>query len=169
MSKTELPFAGKDVYFSASIKGVVTNPDIGPQLVKAMQIGGANVLSEHVAFSDPSEMYRVFYKNTGIMVTNPQEMARVLRQVDMRWVDQSTHVVSVVDGPSHGVGMEIERALLKPERGLPQTQILALIHEQNLNGLSAMIRGIDAPEFHLKTYTSVADAKRKVARFLRDS
>ena len=55
MANPELPFEGKKVYFSASIKGTVVNPEIGPQLVKAMQVGGARVLSEHVAIGDPTE------------------------------------------------------------------------------------------------------------------
>jgi len=167
MPRPELPFEGKKVYFSASIRGTVVNPEIGPQLVKAMQVGGATVLSEHVAINDPRERYEVFFKNTGIRVQNPNEMARVLREVDMRWVDEATHIVSVVDGPSHGVGMELERALLKPERGLNTTPILALINEDSLKNLSAMILGINNPDFYLKTYKTIADAKRHVARFLK--
>lgn len=166
---TELPFAGKKIYFSASIRGVVTNIDIAPQLIKAMQVGGANVLSEHVGAQNKEEMFAILSRNSGIHMTSADGNWQAIRRIDMNWVDQATHLVSVVDGPSHGVGAEIERALGKPEKGLNITPILALIHEDNLKDLTAMIRGIANPEFRLAIYHDIADAKRKVVRFLKDS
>jgi hypothetical protein len=75
-------------------------------------------------------------------------------------------VVALVNGPSHGVGMEIERALLKPERGLPLTPILCLIRADLLEKLTWMIRGIKQEGFYLKTYTDLDSAQKIIFDFL---
>lgn len=160
----KLPFAGKKVYFSSSIVGVIVNAEIGSQLIKAMQVRGATVTSEHVGIKNRKEMFEVLSKNAGEEIQEGDWQA--VRRTDTKWVDEATHVIAIVDGPSHGVGMELERALLKPERGLPVTPILALIQEGNLPRLTSMIRGITDPQFKLATYRDISDAKRKVIRFL---
>lgn len=167
MPNPELPFEGKKVYFSVGVRGQVFNPDLGPQLVKAMQVGGAKVLDEHVVIKDPTDREHRFLENAGLMPKKGIELDQAYRRMDMIWVDQATHLVAVVDAPSIGVGMEIDRALTKPERGLNPTPILALVHAANLDGLSAMVKGITEPQFKLCTYYDIADAKRSVARFLR--
>ncbi|MEK7526093.1 MAG: hypothetical protein AAB546_01285, partial [Patescibacteria group bacterium] len=93
----------------------------------------------------------------------------LIRKQDNEWVDQATHLVAVVNAPSHGVGMEIERAILKPQRGLNETPILCLIHETLLDKLSFMVRGVsedEHPSFHLKTYTNLQEAQNTVHDFL---
>ncbi len=167
MANPELPFEGKKVYFSVGVRGQVTNPDLGPQLVKAMQVGGATVLDEHVVIKDPTERLNKFLENSGLFPTTELERDQAYRKMDLQWVDEATHLVAVVDGPSIGVGMELERALSKPERGLNLTPILTLVHHDNLQTLSAMVKGVIDPQFKLCAYYDIADAKRSVARFLR--
>jgi len=65
-----------------------------------------------------------------------------------------------------GLGMEIERALLKPERGLPFTPILCLSREDFLEKLTYMIRGIRSEGFFLKTYHDLSTAESIVSDFL---
>ena len=87
----------------------------------------------------------------------------------MGWVDEATHMVALVDSPSLGVGMEIERAVEKPHRGLKKTKILCLVQKDLLESLSYMVRGVtkkEASEYNLKPYNNLEDAKRLVYKFL---
>lgn len=167
-NNSERPFEGKKVYFSGSIKGIIKHEaTFATQLVQFMQVRGAQVLSEHVALSNKAEMFALLSRNAGVSIAGPEGNWQQIRRVDMDWVDQATHLVALVDGPSHGVGMEIERALLKPERGLPLTLVLCLIHEDNLPNLSSMVRGVSEPHFTLQTYRSLEEAQEKVNAFLK--
>lgn len=65
--------------------------------------------------------------------------------------------------------MEIERALLKPERGLRPTPILYLVDEQNLDSLSWMIRGITDPIVNICTYQTLNEATVLAIRFLQQN
>jgi hypothetical protein len=130
---------------------------------------GANVLSEHVAARTPEEMESIRATRIGERIKEIQghpEPWLAVRKIDVEWVDEATHIVSLVNAPSHGVGMEIERALLKPERGLPFTPILCLIKEEFLEKLSYMVRGIKDEGFFLKTYQNIFDAESLVNDFL---
>jgi hypothetical protein len=66
--------------------------------------------------------------------------------------------------------MELMRALQKPYRGLRPTPILCLVHEDNLQKLSYMIRGASYEHglFKVVTYTSVEEAHSLIQRFLLD-
>lgn len=169
----EVPFEGRVVYYSGSIKGAPElEPDFAWQLVQYMGEGGADVLSEHVAARNKAEMDEIRARRTGqeiqVMRTHPEPWFQIRRK-DAEWVDEATHFVAVVNAPSHGVGMEIERAILKPARGLNLTPVLCLVHEQLLDNLSFMIRGVTSdehPDFHVQTYASLDDAKDVVHAFL---
>lgn len=166
----EKPFQDKKVYYSGSIHGIVNHePDFAWQLVQFMIQGGADVLSEHVAARTREEMDDIFIKKAGYNFKNIARPWFRIRQTDLMWVDQAGHMVAVVNGPSHGVGMEIERALHKPIIGLNRTPILALIHDQLLGKLSWMIRGIDNPDFYLRTYSNLDEVKLLIDHFLRDN
>ena len=167
------PFHGRKVYFSGSIKGAPEpDPHFAWKLVQYMAHGGADVLSEHVAARSRDEMDTVYAARTGQVI---QEMLAEpepwwgIREQDNAWVDEASHMVALVNAPSLGVGMEIERALTKPHRGLNETPILGLIHADLLDSLSYMVRWISSEEaaFQLQEYTSLHDAQRHVGRFLR--
>ncbi|MFC1625668.1 hypothetical protein ACFL1Q_01335 [Patescibacteria group bacterium] len=172
----EMPFAGLKVCYSGSIKGVPeAEPDFLWQLVRFIASGGADVLSEHVAARSQQEMDEVRAMKWGMdiqeMLAQPEPWFSI-RKKDTEWVDEATHVLALVNAPSHGVGMEIERAILKPERGLKETPILCLIHEQMVEKLSFMIRGVteeEAPNFYLKTYSSLHEAKEIIYDFLTNN
>lgn len=171
--ENEKPFIGMKIYYSGSIKGVPeTDPDFAWNLVQFMKSGGANVLSEHVAARNQHEMDEVRAKNVGMDITEMLSLPDpwiFVRKKDIKWVDEATHVVALVNSPSHGVGMEIERAILKPERGLNETPILCLVHEQLINKISFMLRGVskeECPKFSLRTYSSMEEAKNIINDFL---
>ncbi len=163
-------FAGCEVYYSGSIRGVSEpDPELPWKLVQFMLENGANVLSEHVAARNPREMAEIRARRMGTTVAelnqDPAPWIRV-RSQDLAWVDQATHVVALVNGPSHGVGMEIQHALLKPRLGKNITQILALVREDLASKVTFMIQGITENNFSLAEYTDFESAAAIVSRFL---
>jgi len=169
-SSKEKPFEGTVIYYSGSIRGVKNmDPDFAHKLVSFMMENGADVISEHVAARNEAEMNEIFLRRTGIdrgSVENPWE---VVRKVDLDMVDHATHLVAIINGPSHGVGIEIEHAILKPSLGLNETPILCLVQEDLKDMVTWMIKGIsrsEAPGFCLKTYKNLQDAKDKITEFL---
>ena len=169
----EKPFSGLVVYYSGSIRGVPeAEPDFAWQLVRFMIENGAIVLSEHVAARTQQERDEIRARNIGMsvedMLSEPNPHIRIRRN-DVEWVDAASHFVALVNAPSHGVGMEIERALLKTKRGLNETQILSLVHEANRQKLSSMILSIpqeDYPNFHLVSYKDLPEAISITEKFL---
>lgn len=158
------------VYFSGPIRGGQHKAvDVSCEIVKSLGEHGFEVLSEHVASPTESERERVFQHHTGIYLPDCDHPWVAIRNADVNWVDRATHLIAVVDGPSHGVGMEIERALLKPERGLRPTPILYLVDEQNLDSLSWMIRGITDPIVNICTYQTLNEATVLAIRFLQQN
>jgi len=158
------------IYFSGSLQGIRhCDPNFSWELVQFMKKLGFEVLSEHVAAKTQKEGEDIFFMKTNIDRRKLDKAWFSTFDVDMGWVDKANYLVAVVDGPSHGVGMEIMRALLKGERGLNITNILCLVNENNLEKLSWMIRGISKqkyPNFSLKTYTDLLSAKNLVKKFL---
>jgi hypothetical protein len=111
----------------------------------------------------------MFYKETGFDRRKHKNYWFYIRKHDISLVDKATHVVAIVNGPSFGVGMELQRALDKPKLGLNQTPILCLVEEKLYDGLSNMIRGVSAkesPTFELKTYQNLRQAKELIYDFL---
>lgn len=169
-------FAGIRVYYSGSIKGAPElDPNFAWELVKFMKEGGAEILSEHVAARTKEEMREMRARNIGMttedwsLIEGTREKDKIIRATDLLWVYQATHVVALINAPSHGVGEEIQTAILKPSLGLNPTPILCLVHETQYNNLSSMIKGVvedECPDYFVKTYTSLEEAKRITAYFL---
>jgi hypothetical protein len=163
-------FKGIKIYYSGSIRGEPeADPEFPRKLVNFMTDNGANVLSEHVVYPLGDEMDKIMVKKAGIKLdklrNHPQRWF-LIRDIDTGWVDEADCMIAIVNGPSHGVGMEIERALLKPERGLSKTPVLCLIHQDFKEGLSYMIRGIKNADFYLKTYQDLSTAVEIIDDFL---
>lgn len=170
---SERLFEGKKVYYSGSIKGAPEiEPDFAWRLVRYMTENGAVVLSEHVAARNQQEMDEVRARNIGMTVKNMLKQPEPwfgIRKQDLKWVEEATHVVALVNAPSHGVGIELQHAILKPRLGLNTTPILCLIHEQVVDKLSFMVRGLskdETPCFYLETYRDLETAKSSVKKFL---
>ncbi len=158
------------VYYSGSLHGVLNTPeDFGWNLVQFMKTNGAVVLDPHVAGRNHEEKLEIFIETRGYDHREDENPWFAIEEEDINEVDRATHVVAVVDGPSHGVGNEIQRAIDNFEFRGKRTEILCLVHEDNLNKLSWMIRGKAKPKypnFHLATYKDLEDAKRIVQDFL---
>jgi hypothetical protein len=166
MQKVTELFKDKVIYYSGSIKGVQeSDPQLPSKIITFLQSQGAEVLSEHVAATSFEEMFKIVEKRSNktaeeLKKMSPQEWAFYIRKLDIEWVDKATHVVALVNGPSHGVGMELQRALDKPKMGLNSTPIICLIHEELQKNLSAMILGVtpeENPNYIVKTYRDFHD------------
>jgi hypothetical protein len=172
----EKPFEGLKVYYSGSIKGAPElDPNFAWDLVQYMVEGGADVLSEHVAARNKEEMDQVRARKMGVPVESFKNLPRevyvkeIIRRKDLEWVDEATHMVALVNAPSHGVGMELQEAILKPRLGLNVTPILCLVHASLYNNLSGMVLGVredENPNFYIRTYHDLEEAKTIVRDFL---
>jgi hypothetical protein len=173
----KLPFRERIVYYSGSITGVAeADPEFPELLVNYIQRGGAHVLDPHVAISrtlKPDAFVEALAASHGITVTEwnsldgDEQNVRIYTH-DISFVNQATHVVTLLNGASTGVGMELQQALLKPHLGLPITPILGLVHASRFAALSPMIKGAvgQHPAFVLEIYGSLDDAQGAICRFL---
>jgi len=146
-------------------------PEFGWELVQFMKENGATVRDEFVAARNHNELVEIFLRDFNFNLDTESDPWFFVRKTDISLVDEATHLVVVVDGASHGVGMEIQRAIDKPAMGMNATPILCLIREDlyGENKPTWMIKGItqeEASGFELKTYKDLEDAKRIVQDFL---
>lgn len=167
---SEKPFAGIDVYFSNSMQGIQNQEkDFGWKIVQFLLENGARVLDQHVGGRDQEERDQLFYTDNGFYLNRGDNPWVAVEQADVSLVDKASHLIAFVDGASHGVGAEIQRAIDSYEFGIKDIEILCILHEENLKGLSWMVRGKVSskyPNFHLATYTDIEDAKGKIFNFL---
>jgi len=165
-------FKGIKIYYSGSIQGAAEmDREFPKKLVQFMQENGANVLSNHVALGDQKKANELLGQQIGIDFESIsiEEKAKIIRHQDMAWVDEATHVVALVNSPSHGVGTEIQRALDKEKMGMNKTPILCLIKDDLKDKLSFMISGINTNEsdvFYLRTYQNLEEAQKHIFDFL---
>ncbi|SRR5260221_3339624 len=172
----EKPFEGKKIYYSGSIRGIAnSDPNFAWNLVQHMQENGANVLDPHVGARNRDEMAEIFFERSGINIAaieDKKEKAKVARRQDLKWVEEANYLVALVTSPSHGVGIEIQHAILKPRLGLNKTPILFLVHKSvvDIDMLSNMITGIDEVEenvdYKIGVYESEEEAKELITNFL---
>lgn len=160
------------VYYSGSIKGVPeADPDFPQKLVKFIENCGAEVLSEHVAFSNKEKSNEIFFQKTGINLDkiSPNLLPEIIRKQDINWVDEAEVMIALVNSPSLGVGVEIQRALDKEKLGMRKTPILCLIRDDLKDKLSFMISGINLEEtdvFYLRSYKDLEEAQKHIFDFL---
>lgn len=155
----------KKIYFSASIRGENADLELGYKVVTYLKEQGHDVLSEHVGSRNSDEMNAKLLEKTGtdrLKLVEPRA-SQFIREIDTAWVDEADCLVVVITGASLGVGMEIERALLKPERGMPETPIFCFVHATYAPGLSAMVRGVSDTTFHLFSYTTFEEIREQLA------
>ena len=164
------PFEGTKVYYAGSIRGAdESDKELPWKIVRYMADNGADVLSEHVAARTPEERESIRAKHVGQKILDAykgQDPDVVIRKIDLDWVDQADCVVALVNAPSLGVGMELEHAILKPKLGLNETPVLALVHKNFRNQLSAMVSGVTEEYFYLKIYENIEDIQKYIDEFM---
>lgn len=160
------------VYYSGSIKGMPeSDPEFPQKLVEFIEKCGAEVLSEHVAFSNKEKSNEVFFQKTGIDINKISKglLPEIIRKQDINWVDEAEVMIALVNSPSLGVGIEIQRALDKEKLGMRKTPILCLIREDLKDKLSFMVSGISLKEtdvFYLRSYKDLEEAQKHIFDFL---
>jgi len=108
------------------------------------------------------------YLNTNVPPQTSPDFGKLIYELDSYLVDQATHMIIILDKTSFGVAMELEKALLKPTRGLQKTKILGIIHKDNYTKLSEMVRGSAEKydNFEIKVYENPKEIKGFVVEFL---
>ena len=169
----ELPFDGKIIYFSAAISGGRhKDPSLLVDVVNYMEENGAIVLSKHVAIADREERNSVFIQESGFnrdwMEGN---VAERIREADLGWIKDATHLIALVDTPSTGAGMEIQYALLKHKMGMNLTPVLCLFPARKWEKKkSNMVKGIgikDSPAAYVESYKNKEHAEQIIYDFLQ--
>lgn len=136
------------IYLACAMLGVRTSAALTlMREVAAMLTGmGHTILTPHV-LDDVLDVDR------GL---SPEEVYRR----DTALLEEADALVAEVSYPSLGVGFEIAYALLKGKK------VYALCEEERFSRTSALIRGIQHPNFKLLVYRDAEDAKAKLAREL---
>ena len=165
----------KSVYISVSIAGGIVK-DLPIKIMQWVEETGAVVNDKNVVFAGHDgklrhrymKEYADRYLNIKIPPKNSQKFDKLIYELDTYLVDSASHLIVILEKTSFGVGMEIERALSRPARGLPEAKILGLIHEDALPKLSKMVTGaaVKYKNFVIRTYTDGDDIKRLVKEFL---
>ena len=150
-----MPFKGLKVYISTSLRGGL-DPDfkLVQELAEYLKAKGAKILDEHVV-KDKEQSFETLkrrVKEDGEKLLYPEQPWFDIRRFDTKWVDEADLLIAFVNNPSLGVGMEIERALLRVERGLKPIPIICLVRKEKLDSLSWMVRGIKEENFYLIPY-----------------
>jgi hypothetical protein len=172
LGESEKPFAQCKVYFSNSIQGVLNqDPEFGWNIVQYLSLNGAQVLDKHVGGRNEEERNAIFKEELGFDYNEKENPKASLEQADIGLVDGATHIIAFINGPSHGVGNEIQRAIDRYEFKDEDVQILCLVSSERADKLSWMISGKEAPKypiFHLKTYKDIEEAKTHIFEFLTE-
>ncbi len=161
------------IYISTSISsGVVKNLPL--IIAKTVEECNGYVNNPHVIYAGHDNQKRdLYFEQLTKKYFNkipPKDdllkLSELVYKLDALLVDQATHLIALLDNPSFGVGMEIERALTKPQRGLHETKILGLIHKNNYAKTSKMILGAQSKNFIIRAYETKEDVVRVVREFL---
>jgi 2'-deoxynucleoside 5'-phosphate N-hydrolase len=135
------------IYFAGSIRGGRNDVSIYHSLIAYLSSFG-EVLTEHVGDASLSQKGE----------DGPND--RYIHDRDMAWLSACDVLVAEVSVPSLGVGYELGYALAMKK------PILCLYRSESEHPLSAMIAG--NPEIRTAVYSSIDDAKKVLAGFLKD-
>ena len=163
------------VYVSVSISAGIIK-EIPLIIADAVKNAGGIINDPHVIYAgQDKKLSNKYFKETIKQIlgrlpnfSNLKDLANTVYKLDTYLVDQATHLIIVLENPSFSVGMELERALSKPARGLPETKILGLIHKDKYQKLSKMVIGAQGRGFKIKKYKSILEIKQIVKSFLND-
>ena len=140
----------KIVYFAGAIRGDIIMAEIMQEIVSYIKDLGFIVLSEHVGAEKPIE---TFARKIGKTLENLT--VEDIEKQDIKWLDQSTHVIAEISGASTGTGREIEYARTKGNFGKTTAEILCVYRKDREFYASPMIRGMSEdryPNIKIKSY-----------------
>ena len=100
------------------------------------------MLSGHVVWRHGlGRMNEVRTEKSGMGVMKHERPWELVRKIGMECVDEADVLVALANAPSHGVGMEIERALTRHERGLRPMNVICLVEKDRMDKVAWMLRG----------------------------
>ncbi|MEE9474710.1 MAG: hypothetical protein V3V36_03475 [Candidatus Hydrothermarchaeaceae archaeon] len=163
------------IFYGSAIQGAKDRSErayVHRTLIELIKSKGHEVISEHTTGKDKEETAELLEKAIGPLPPLGIDRTVYVRRKMIEAVEGDIGAaIFEVSTPSTGTGIEIAHAYLRPEMGLPEIPILSLYQRGHWsNGLSSMIRGIaheEIPNFHLKEYTDLEDAKSCVLEFLK--
>lgn len=135
-----------NIYFACSITGGREFESVYQAVVRALQEGGHQVLTAHLAGSDAVALEALL---------PPDEVY----ERDVAWIRTCGALIAEVSVPSHGVGYEIGYAL-----GIGKP-VLVLLQEGRK--LSKMISGNPDPNLTLSLYRTPDEAIQAIGVFLQ--
>lgn len=166
----------KRIYYGAAVQGAIefgNRADINRLLVGTIKAEDFTVVSEHNVIGRSKEETRKILEGAiGPLPTSKKERHSHIRNKALELVEGDIcAAIFEVSVPSHGVGVELTHAYLRPRRGLSRIPILALYENGYWpNDLSCMIGGIqegEVPLFELYEYENLDDVTRYIKRFLQ--
>ena len=133
------------IYYSCSVSGGRQDLDIFASMIKLLKEMGHTVPTEYLGRADL------------LALLEPMSDQEVFEQ-DVSWLKDSDMVVAEVSTPSHGVGYEIALALVlnKP---------VLCLYKAGVN-VSKMISGNTHPNFAIKPYADLTEAKEIITSFI---
>ena len=166
----------KKLFYGSAIQGALDRNDrayIHRELIELIKSEGVEVVSEHVTGRNKKETAELLEKAVGFLPPSGTERTIYVRRKMIEIIEGDINAaIFEVSIPSIGVGIEVAHTYLRPRKGLPEIPILSLYEKDYWpNNLSSMIRGItneEIPNFHLKEYTNLENAKSHVLEFLRE-
>jgi hypothetical protein len=164
------------IFYGAALQGAKDRSErahVHRALIGLIKTGGHGVISEHTTGKSKEEAAELLEKAIGPLPPLGIERTIYVRRKMIEAIEGGiSAAIFEVSTPSIGTGIEIAHAYLRPKIGLSEIPVLALYQRGFWpNDLSSMIRGItheEVPNFHLKEYTDLADAKSYVLEFLKE-
>jgi len=162
------------VFYGAAIQGNKSRAEraeVHRFLLEAIKGQGFEVVAEHTSSKSLEDATKILEKRIGPIPKEGIERRVYIRNKIIEFIEgEISAAIFEVSVPSLGTGVEIAHAYLRPRMGLEEIPVLAL-YEKNYwpNKLSTMIRGIDrekVPQFTLREYSSLEEAKKIVGEFL---
>lgn len=152
------------VYFAGAIRGDRSMAEGMRQMVIFIQSLGVKVLSEHIIADDPISTLaeKLGKERSGLR-------AEDIEVQDIKWIDESTHVIAEISGASTGTGREIEYARSKHHFGKTQAKVLCLYHQDREFTASPMIRGMTPDRYSnvtIRSYEEVEEVNNIIKEFL---
>jgi hypothetical protein len=140
-------------------------------LIDEIKGAGYSIASEHAKGSDFDETAGLLGETLGELPAKGPERTIFVRDKMIEFIESDiSAAIFEVSVPSLGTGIEIAHAYLRPRLGLAEIPLLAL-YEKGFwpNKLSSMVGGLSQeqyPNFHLREYASLDEAKEILKEFL---
>ncbi len=154
----------KILYFAGAVTGDRVAAGSITAMIRYIQSLNIKVLSEHIAEERPNEFLAAIFGKKEHELT-----AEDIETQDITWLNEATHVIAEITGPSTGTGREVEYARTKGHFGKIPAEVLCLYQLEKEMQASKMIRGMKKekyPNVTVRVYKEIEEAKEIIKKFL---